>query len=279
MSVLSKGELARFLAEKRAEIGARALMSYPASSELETREVAAFQRLFDVLDGPFIIRHPHVDFRFELGRLLGPRVSYLIAIGDYELTDLELLQTHLVTGDRVMELGGGAGLTAAVSAKVSGSPVVVVEPDDRLFPLIRRQVELNGGSVSFEHGAILSGPEVPRSVEFYLDDEIWFSSMHASVDAHGERPRKRVEVPALGLAPLLEKHRPTVVMMDIEGAERGLFAQRLAHLPRKILIEIHAPHYGERVAAEVVQSIVDLGYRFVDQKGWTYVFDRSARAT
>ena len=150
-----KDERRAFLDAKKREIAARAMMSYPSSSELEVREVEAFARLFDVLDGPIVIRHPYADLRLELTALLGPRISYLIAIGDYELTDLELIAEHVKKGDRVIELGGGAGLTAALSAKTSGQPVVVAEPDERLFPLIRRQVELNGGTVSFEHGAVL----------------------------------------------------------------------------------------------------------------------------
>ena len=266
-----KDERRAFLDAKKAEIGSRAMMSYPSSSELEVREVEAFARLFDVLEGPIVIRHPHADLRLELSAILGPRISYLIAIGDYELTDLELIAEHVKKGDRVIELGGGAGLTAALSAKTSGHPVVVVEPDERLFPLISRQVVLNGGAVTFEHGAVL-GAGAPKTVDFYLDEEIWFSSMKEEVLAHGERERIKVTVPVLSADALFAKHRPTVAMIDVEGAEREIFAKPLAHKPRLLLIEIHFPHYGERVGAEVIQSVVDQGYALIDQKGWTYVF-------
>ena len=261
-----KDERRAFLDAKKREIAARAMMSYPSSSELEVREVEAFARLFDVLDGPIVIRHPHADLRLELTALLGPRISYLIAIGDYELTDLELIAEHVKKGDRVIELGGGAGLTAALSAKTSGQPVVVAEPDERLFPLIRRQVELNGGTVSFEHGAVLGAgvggvdrKSAPASIDFFLDEEIWFSSMKKDVEAHGERERIKVTVPVLSADALFAKHAPTVAMIDVEGAEREIFAQPLtqAHKPRLLLIEIHFPHYGEKVGAEVIQSVVD----------------------
>jgi FkbM family methyltransferase len=278
-----KEERRAFLDEKKREIGERAMMSYPSSSELEVREVEAFARLFDVLDGPIVIRHPHADLRLELNALLGPRISYLIAIGDYELTDLELIAEHVKKGDRVIELGGGAGLTAALSAKTSGHAVVVVEPDERLFSLIRRQVELNGGTVSFEHGAVLgedgaSGARsaAERTIDFYLDEEIWFSSMKEEVLAHGERQRIKVTVPVLSADALFAKHTPTVAMIDVEGSEREIFAKPLtdATKPRLLLIEIHFPHYGERTGAEVIQSVLDQGYRLIDQKGWTYVFAR-----
>jgi FkbM family methyltransferase len=270
-----RAERRAFLEAKREEIHGRGLMTYPLSSELEVREVTAFERLFDALDGAIPIKHPFFDLSLELGPVLGPRISYLIAIGDYELGDLELLDRHVKKGDRVIELGGGAGLTAAFNAKRTGEPVVVAEPDERLFPVIRRQVELNGGTVSFEHGVVLGGTQA-KSVDFFIDEEIWFSSMKKEVEAHGlERQRRKVNVPVLDAAALFAKHAPTIAMIDIEGAERELFATKVANLPKKLLVEIHSPHYGDRVAAEVVQSIVDQGHRLIDQGGWTFVFERT----
>jgi len=264
-----------FLEAKREEIHARGLRSYPVSSADEVREVLAFERLFDALDGPIPIKHPFFDLRLELGKVLGPRISYLIAIGDYELGDLELLDRHVKKGDRVIELGGGAGLTAAFNAKRTGQPVVVAEPDERLFAVIRRQVELNGGAVSFEHGVVLGGTNA-KTVDFFIDEEIWFSSMKKEVEAHGlERERRKVTVPVLDAGALFAKHAPSVAMIDIEGAERDLFATKIANAPKKLLVEIHSPHYGDTVAAQTIQAIVDQGYKLVDQGGWTFVFERT----
>jgi FkbM family methyltransferase len=264
----------RFLEDRRREVYARGLMLYPRVSEHEEREVEAFARLFDALDSPFVVRHPMVDLRVELSKVLGPRVAYLIVVGDYELTDLELIEAHVRKGDRVLELGGGAGLTAALCARVSGQPVAVAEADDRLIPLIRRQVELNSGAVSFEHGVVLGGAG-PDHVDFFLDEDPWVSSVEPEAGGReGSRERRKISVPVLRLDTLLTRHRPTVLMVDIEGAERELFLSPLSYAPRLIIIEVHTPHYGERVSAQMIQRIVDLGYRLVDQKGWTCVFER-----
>lgn len=139
------GQRRRFLDERRAAVHARGLMAYPKEGADEGREITAFARLWDVLDAPVVIRHPHVDLRLELHPILGPRLAYLIAIGDYELTDLELIEAYVKPGDRVLELGGGAGVTAALAAKVSGLPLVVAEADERLFPVIRANVDGNAG--------------------------------------------------------------------------------------------------------------------------------------
>jgi len=50
------------------------------------------------------------------------------------------------------------------------------------------------------------------------------------------------------------------------------FEHGAVHRPATILVEIDAPIYGEREAAAVVQRIIDHGYCFVDQIGWTHVF-------
>lgn len=266
-------ERRRFLDARRAAIGARALMAYPVETADERREITAFARLWDVLDGPVAIRHPHVDLRLELPPILGPRLAYLIAIGDYELTDLELIEAHVRAGDRVLELGGGAGVTAALAAKVSGQPVVVAEADARLFPMIRANVEGNAGAITFEHGVVVAGRgHGDGTIDFYLDDDPWISSTSPVAEGRDGPTRRRVSAPVLGLDELLERHEPSVMMIDIEGGERELLRAPMARRPRLLLVEIHTPHFGERVGAETVQALIDQGYRLIDQRGWTYAF-------
>jgi len=266
----------RFLDDRRAAVGARGLMRYPDEDDGERREITAFARLWDVLDAPVVIRHPHVDLRLELPAILGPRLAYLIAIGDYELTDLELIEAHVRAGDRVMELGGGAGVTAALAAKVSGAPVVIAEADARLFPMIRANVEGNGGVVQFEHGVVVAGGgHGEGTIDFYLDEDPWISSTSPGAGGRDDAPvRRRVSAPVLGLDELLARHTPTVLMIDIEGGERELLRAPMAQPPRLVLVEIHTPHFGERAGAETIQALIDQGYRLIDQRGWTYAFTR-----
>lgn len=251
----------------------RGLMGYPSSPPEEVHGVKYLEALLPQLRSPIRMRHPFVDLEMELPPGLGPRICYLASVGEYELSDLELLRRFVVTGDTVMEVGGGIGLTAAMSSKMAQRPVIVVEPDERLFPVIRRQVELNGGEVHFERGVV--GPTGDGAeVDFYLDEEVWFSSMRPNVEAHGERKRVLTRVPRLSLSELFVAHRPSLAMIDIEGAEDGLFEGAYPELPRTLLIEIHFPILGEKQGVRVVQSIIDQGYRLADCFGWTFVFAR-----
>jgi FkbM family methyltransferase len=242
-------------------------MAYPVPTAEENEHVRAMGEILAVLAAPMRIKHPFVPLEVELHPVFGARVAYLIAVGDYELTDLELIERHVKRGDRVLEIGGGAGLTAALSARRSRRPVIVAEADARLLPIVARQVAINGGKAEMLHGVVMARA-TRKTASFYLDVDVWKS---ATVPG---KARRKVTAPVLGFDRLLAEHRPTVVVVDIEGGERELFGRELTHRPRIILVEIHTPHLGETEAARVVQSICDRGYRFVDQMGWTYVFER-----
>ena len=56
---------------------------------------------------------------------------------------------------------------------------------------------------------------------------------------------RAVEVPTLDLPHLLDKHRPSVLIMDIEGSELALM--EIGALPhvRAMVIEVHRDIYGE----------------------------------
>lgn len=271
MTRTSPSPLSPFHTSVHAMVRARSLMSYPTSPPEEVQGVAYLEALLPQLTGPVRLRHPFVDLEMELSPQIGARLFYLASVGEYELSDLELLQRHVRRGDVVMEVGGGIGLTAAMSARMSGRPVLMVEPDERLFPMIRRQVELNNGEIRFERG-VVGATKGQAEVEFFLDEEVWFSSLRPAVEAHGEHKRVPVRVPHLSLPELFARHQPTVAMIDIEGAEDGLFEGEYSHLPAMLLLEIHFPILGEQRGAGVVQAIVDQGYRLVDCYGWTFVF-------
>jgi len=262
---------ASFLEAKLEEVRRRGLLSYPPIAEDESEGIRVLSRLLPLLRAPIRIRHPHHDLELALPALLGARMIYLIAAGDYEQTDLELILRWVRAGDTVLELGGGAGLTTALLAKTTQRPVTLVEPDVRLFPSIAEQVRLNGGQVEFVEGCV--GADCREgTVPFLLADAPWFSTLFSS--SQPDTPKHEIRVNALDFRALLEQHRPSVLFVDVEGAEQNLFAAPLAWLPRLILIEVHYPLLGSLGGARVVQHIVSLGYRLLELDGWTHVFER-----
>lgn len=252
------------------EIQRRALMSYPDPEKPSEADLVVMGLLLRQSVMPIVITHPTIDIRLELNELLGSRICYLIATGDYEQHDLEIIRDYVRQGDDVLECGGGAGVTTALLGKITGQTVNVVEPDPRLAALIKRNVELNDGTVSFTQACITTvGGEM---VKFHLAKEIWFSSLQ--LEAH--ETIETLSVATNRLEDLVAAHRPSVLIMDIEGIESELFHAALDPAPRLIIIEIHFPHLGSKASSETVQRIIGLGYNLVDIRGWTFVFSRCA---
>ncbi len=267
---ISKKDVENFINSKKKEIDSRGLMSYPICDEIEKAGISFFIHLFHVLNSPFTIKHPLYDIILEINSLIGPRISWLLCIGDYETSEVELILKYVKKNDVVLELGGGVGLTTAVLATKTKKEVTVVEANKQLFPIIERQVALNGGQLNFEYGCVM-GFHKEELTDFHIHDEIWFSNVFTPDNISN----KTVQVPVLYLDSLLNKYTPSVLVIDIEGAEKDLFKNPLSYYPEVIIIEIHTSYFGEQISSNIVSDIFLLNYKLIDFKGWNMVFKRN----
>jgi ribosomal protein L11 methyltransferase len=80
---------------------------------------------------------------------------------------LLLLDRHLMTGDRVLDLGSGSGILAVAAAKLGASGAVGIETDGEAIPVARRNAERNG---------------VARRVEFLEGDAADLTPLLAPAD-------------------------------------------------------------------------------------------------
>jgi ribosomal protein L11 methyltransferase len=67
---------------------------------------------------------------------------------------LALLERHLRSGDRVLDLGSGSGILAIAAVKLGASRAVGIENDAEAIPVARRNAERNttSGAVAFLEG-------------------------------------------------------------------------------------------------------------------------------
>src|SRR5690606_16355744 len=100
----------------------------------------------------------------------------------------------------------------------SGNPVIIVEPNDRLYEQIRRTFDANGQQVDIIASAVVPDDFVGEEVNLGIHDEYWWSSVLSLQRADIVSSKK-----AIGLATLLERYQPTVLIVDVEGGEVGLF--------------------------------------------------------
>jgi hypothetical protein len=93
-------------------------------------------------------------------------------------------------------------------------------------------------------------------VPFYCRCDFWASSLEPTSSAY----ERAVEVPSLDLGQLLDKHRPGVLVMDIEGGELALM--QIAALPhvRAIVMEVHRDTYGDAGLQQLFDLAGRLGF-------------------
>lgn len=182
------------------------------------------------------------------------RVERALSRGKYEREVLRLVGRVLTPGDVVLQVGAGLGLISAYCAKRVGSNrVFAYEPDPDLEPCIRETYALNGVAPSLDMCAV--GARAGRVI-IHRDKHL----VSASVARRrvGSRP---VEVPGKALGYVVEKDRPTLLIINADRAERELFDG--THLPgvNKIILERHERVLGAIDANRVRRRLTALGFR------------------
>lgn len=159
------------------------------------------------------------------------RPESVVDLPEYEATLLGTIRTHVRGGDRVVIVGGGVGITAAVAAESAGptGSVVCFEGAKESIAVINRTAERNGVAdrLTVRHAV------VARAIEVY-----------------GTEPDSPTVAPA-------ELPGCDVLELDCEGAEIEIL-QGMTIRPRVLLVETHGV-YGAPTA-RVAEIIGSLGY-------------------
>jgi FkbM family methyltransferase len=184
---------------------------------------------------------------------MSPWVEDVVLRGTYESDECQLLEDVLEPQDIVLEVGTGIGVVSTLCARRIGSErVFTYEANPDLEPWIRETWALNGVHPVLTICAV-GGAD--GEVVFFRDRHLWSSSvlpMHA-----GMRP---VRVPSRSLTAEAARHRPTLLIVDAEGAEREMF--RGADLPTvtRIVVELHEKVIGPEGVATVRADLAALGF-------------------
>jgi len=192
--------------------------------------------------------------RIRVGRHMSRRVEQAISKGGYERDELRLIGMLLSPSDVVLEVGAGLGVVSAYCAKRLGSSgVFAFEANPDLEPRIRETYALNGVEPTLEMCAIRA---TAGRVTLYRTKHVFSSSIvKRSAEAIP------IEVPGKALSYVVEKFRPTLLIVDVEGAEDELFDR--AQLPgvTKIMLELHERVIGEAKTRRVRGALTALGFR------------------
>lgn len=204
-----------------------------------------------------------------------PLLIRRVLAGRYEVEERKLIPRVIAAGDRVLEIGGGVGLIAMLCARVTGpSNVFVYEANPEILAAARDNFRHNELDISIEHAAVVPAGHSGDHVTFFVSENFWSSSL---LDKGGAQ--RAISAPALPLGSLVAKHRPTVIIMDVEGAEYELLRSADLSGVDKLCIEFHTRYIGAEKVSALIHSLLDRGFvlQLEQSIGEVLYFSRSAR--
>jgi FkbM family methyltransferase len=150
-------------------------------------------------------------------------------------------------------VGAGLGLVSTYCAqRIGSSRVFAAEADPELEPCIRETYLLNAVEPTLEMCAV--GSHSGR-VTLFRDKHLISSSVVRR--RAGVQP---VEVSGKALNYLVEKIRPTLLVIDAEGAERDLFDGAKLPTVTKLVLELHDRVIGTEGTDRVRDQLTHLGF-------------------
>lgn len=205
----------------------------------------------------------HGEFGTKLAydaEVMSPQVVEKIERGGYERFEARRSRDLVKAGDRVIELGAGLGfLSALIVGQTDVGEYVMVEADPRLADVIRRTHELNGLPTPTSIRTCVATCDqdllAKGEVEFHVGAKFCASSIL------GVRKRKdTVIVPVVPLVDVIEETKANVLLVDIEGAETGVFNGTPLGTVERIVMEIHPHRIGDAGVRKVFSSLDTLGF-------------------
>lgn len=192
----------------------------------------------------------------------------------YEHAERNLINTHIHSNHPTIDLGAGVGYTACLIDREAddSTPVVAIEANKSLIPVIKRTKNLNKSSFNILYSAYDSSDS---SVEFQVAEDFWSSSQYNRED----RKQNKITVPSVSLNDVIEKYnleKPIQLVVDIEGGEHDLFVNEYNLLQSSISLIIFEYHsFTENKFEYYKEILVENGFEFVESQGNVYVFQNT----
>lgn len=201
----------------------------------------------------------------------------LLENGYYEGAELRAIDQHLRPDDRVLELGAGAGyLAIQIAKRINGKNLLTVEANPQMVPVVEKNLALNSiADVTVINAAVVPDDFTQDSASFHMTAAFWSSSLNPT-RAKKWKTTKTIRIPAVRLNRLMQDHKPSFVVMDIEGGEQGLFDRLWPEFVRLVVVELHPALYPDHVIKQVFDQMSASGLTYCPKgsRGTVVVFKR-----
>lgn len=189
----------------------------------------------------------------------------------YEGTSLQVWRRLSPRAHVIVDVGANTGVYALAARSLNPTATIIaLEPVERVFRRLQRNVELNGGNITLEKLAASDKTGTATLYDLAADHELTASLDLSMAEWAGSTIKYPVTTKRLDDL-LSDAGLPSVdlVKIDVELAEPQVLLGMGAYLPKckpTLLIEV----LTERVASQIRDITCDLGYnifRIVEQYG------------
>ncbi|MEO0487453.1 MAG: FkbM family methyltransferase [Pseudomonadota bacterium] len=203
----------------------------------------------------------------------------MIRRGTYERPEIEAGLANVRDGDRVVELGAGAGVVGSILAvNKPGIALRAFEANPHLIDHVTAMYAANGISAraSVFNQLVVTEPDAPASLPFHLSGE---SFMGSNVLRPQTDKDVTVDVPVLRYSDLTAEFPHNALVLDIEGAELAFLAAADLSAVELIIVELHPQIYGDAGAAQCRDILARNGFQEDTRcrQAQVYTFKSSAR--
>jgi FkbM family methyltransferase len=170
-------------------------------------------------------------------------------------------------------LGSGLGLTSIAAAKASGSGRVVgYEADPVMAPLAEKNIRRNSAHVEIRNKAIA---REKGDCQFHVRRSFPASSVFPS------KKSKKILIEADAFQDVVDEIQPEVIVCDIEGVEKDVFAGANLASVQRLVMEVHPQIIGLPGALKCVQGLAGSGFFLIESLcfGQVLVFDRDGSSS
>jgi FkbM family methyltransferase len=187
----------------------------------------------------------------------------------YEGPERRLIETEIQRNDTVMEIGGGLGYISTIcSLRTDPARVFVYEANPKMEKIIRDTHCLNGVT---PHLSMRMVGKERGAATFYVSNNFLVSSLFPSEEAS-----EAITVKVVSFREELERIKPTILIVDIEGGECELLGEFPLPSCRLVMFELHPKILGEGRANQVLTRMTNIGFRMCANKQNTYLFKRQS---
>ena len=190
------------------------------------------------------------------GDHLGPQMIKNMELERYERREVLAGLREIKATDTVVEMGAGAGIVGAIIAKnCKPKKIVSFEANHTLIDHIERLYVHNGVDdlIEVRNKIVLSEENPPKKVDFFIRGNFLGSGITI---LKGIDKARKVSVPVARWEAVKKEVSPTVLMMDIEGAELKFFRDADLTGIRIIIVELHRDIYQRQGMREIREKIL-----------------------